>query len=295
MGILEETKFIMNKYKVKANKNLGQNFLIDEQAIKDIVDGAEIESEDLVIEIGPGLGTLTAYLLEKAKKVICIELDKKMIKILNDRFIAYNNIELINADILKLDLNEIIEQEKQNNNIKSVKIVANLPYYITTPIIMKLLESKLDIESITVMIQKEVAERLIEIPSGKNTGAITYTIYYYCEGKKIREVDSTSFIPMPEVTSEVINLKLRKEPYVKVTSEKVFFNIIKSSFMQRRKTLLNALVNSGVFKDKKEGIEFLKKSNLPENIRAENLKIEDFALLCNLFCQKYFQSPKNVI
>ena len=295
MEILEETKFIMNKYKVKANKNLGQNFLIDDQAIKDIIDGAEIRSEDLAIEIGPGLGTLTAYLLEKAKKVICIELDKKMIKILNDRFIAYNNIELINADILKLDLNEIIEQEKQNNNIKSVKIVANLPYYITTPIIMKLLESKLDIESITVMIQKEVAERLIEIPSGKNTGAITYTIYYYCEGKKIREVDSTSFIPMPEVTSEVINLKLRKEPYVKVTSEKVFFNIIKSSFMQRRKTLLNALVNSGVFKDKKEGIEFLKKSNLPENIRAENLKIEDFALLCNLFCQKYFQSPKNVI
>ena len=295
MEILEETKFIMNKYKVKANKNLGQNFLIDDQAIKDIIDGAEIRSEDLVIEIGPGLGTLTAYLLEKAKKVICIELDKKMIKILNDRFIAYNNIELINADILKLDLNEIIEQEKQHNNIKNVKIVANLPYYITTPIIMKLLESKLDIESITVMIQKEVAERLIEIPSGKNTGAITYTIYYYCEGKKIREVDSTSFIPMPEVTSEVINLKLRKEPYVKVTSEKVFFNIIKSSFMQRRKTLLNALVNSGVFKDKKEGIEFLKKSNLPENIRAENLKIEDFALLCNLFCQKYFQSPKNVI
>ena len=295
MGILEETKFIMNKYKVKANKNLGQNFLIDDQAIKDIIDGASIKSEDLVIEIGPGLGNLTTYLLEKAKKVICIELDKKMIRILNDRFIAYNNIELINADVLKLDLNEIIGQEKQNNNIKNVKIVANLPYYITTPIIMKLLESKLDIESITVMIQKEVAERLIEIPGGKNTGAITYTIYYYCEGEKIREVDSTSFIPTPEVTSEVISLKLRKEPYVKVTNEKVFFNIIKSSFMQRRKTLLNALVNAGVFKDKEEGIDFLKKSNLPENIRAENLKIEDFALLCNLFCQKYFQKPKNVI
>ena len=295
MKILEETKFIMNKYKVKANKNLGQNFLIDDQAIKDIIDGAEIKSEDLVIEIGPGLGNLTTYLLEKAKKVICIELDKKMIKILNDRFIAYNNIELINADVLKLDLNEIIKQEKQNNNIKNVKIVANLPYYITTPIIMKLLESKLDVESITVMIQKEVAERLIEIPSGKNTGAITYTIYYYCEGKKIREVDSTAFIPMPEVTSEVISLKLRKEPYVKIISERVFFNIIKSSFMQRRKTLLNALVNSGVFKDKEEGVDFLKKANLSENIRAENLKIEDFALLCNLFCQKYFQKNKNVI
>lgn len=287
MNILEETKYILNKYKVKANKNLGQNFLVDEQAIRDIIDGAEIDKDDLVIEIGPGLGTLTSFLLEKAKKVICIELDKKMIKILNDRFIAYNNIELINEDVLRIDLNQIIKQEKDNNNIKNVKIVANLPYYITTPIIMKLLEDKLDIKSITVMIQKEVADRLIEIPSGNNTGAITYTIYYYCKGKKIREVENTSFIPMPEVTSEVINLKLREEPVVKVASEKVFFNIIKSSFMQRRKTLINALINTGVFKDKKEGIEFLKQINLNENIRAENLKIEDFATLCNLFCKKY--------
>lgn len=295
MNILEETKFILNRYKIKANKNLGQNFLIDEQAIRDIIDGAEIENDDLVIEIGPGLGTLTAFLLEKAKKVICIELDKKMIKILNDRFIAYNNIELINEDVLKIDLNKIIKQEKDNNNIKNVKIVANLPYYITTPIIMKLLEDKLDIKSITVMIQKEVADRLIEIPSGKNTGAITYTIYYYCKGEKIREVDNTSFIPMPEITSEVINLKLREEPVVKVASEKVFFNIIKSGFMQRRKTLINALVNTGVFKDKEEGIEFLKQINLNENVRAENLKIEDFATLCNLFCKKYSQNPQNVV
>ena len=295
MNILEETKFILNRYKIKANKNLGQNFLIDEQAIRDIIDGAEIENDDLVIEIGPGLGTLTAFLLEKAKKVICIELDKKMIKILNDRFIAYNNIELINEDVLKIDLNKIIKQEKDNNNIKNVKIVANLPYYITTPIIMKLLEDKLDIKSITVMIQKEVADRLIEIPSGKNTGAITYTIYYYCKGEKIREVDNTSFIPMPEITSEVINLKLREEPVVKVASEKVFFNIIKSGFMQRRKTLINALVNTGVFKDKEEGIEFLKQINLNENVRAENLKIEDFATLCNLFCKKYSQNPQNMV
>ncbi len=167
MNILEETKFLMKKYKIKANKNLGQNFLIDENVIKDIVAGAQIEKEDLVIEIGPGLGSMTALLLEKAKKVICIELDKKMIKILNDRFIAYNNIELINQDVLKLDLKQIIQQEKENNQIKNVKIVANLPYYITTPIIMKLLESNLGIESITVMIQKEVAERLIEVPSRK--------------------------------------------------------------------------------------------------------------------------------
>ena len=287
MNIFEETKFIINKYKVKANKNLGQNFLIDEQVIKDIIDGAEINNEDLVIEIGPGLGTLTAFLVEKAKKVICIELDKKMIKILNDRFMAYNNIELINDDVLKIDFNQIIKEEKEKNNIRKVKIVANLPYYITTPIIMRLIENKLDIESITVMIQKEVADRIIEIPGDKNTGAITYTVFYYCEGKKIREVENTSFIPMPEVTSEVINLKLRKEPYVKVASEKVFFNIIKSSFMQRRKTLLNALVNTGVFKNKEEGLEFLSQLNLDENIRAENLKIEDFAVLCNLFCEKY--------
>lgn len=286
MNVLEETKILMKKYKIKANKNLGQNFLIDDKVIEDIVNGAKIEKEDLVIEIGPGLGSMTALLLEKAKKVICVELDKKMIKILNDRFIAYNNIELINEDILKLNLKEIIKQEKENNDIKAVKIVANLPYYITTPIIMKLLEENLDIESITVMIQKEVADRLIEIPSGKNTGAITYTVYYYCESQKIREVENTSFIPMPEVTSEVINLKLRSEPVVKVENKKVFFNIIKSAFMQRRKTLLNALVNTGVFRNKQEGIEILKKVNLREDIRAENLTIEDFSRICNLFCER---------
>ena len=295
MNILEETEYILKKYKVKANKNLGQNFLIDEQAIKDIVDGANIDSDDLVIEIGPGLGTLTSFLLEKAKKVICIELDKKMIKILNDRFIAYNNIELINADVLRIDLKKIIKQEKENNEIKNVKIVANLPYYITTPIIMKLIEDKLDVDSITVMIQKEVAQRLIEIPSGKNTGAITYTIFYYCEGKKIRDVENTSFIPMPEVTSQVINLKLRKEPFVKVDNEKVFFNIIKSGFLQRRKTLLNALINSGVFLNKEEGIIMLKQIGLNENIRAENLRIEDYANLANLFCKKYSKKPENVV
>ena len=295
MNILEETEYILKKYKVKANKNLGQNFLIDEQAIKDIVDGANIDSDDLVIEIGPGLGTLTSFLLEKAKKVICIELDKKMIKILNDRFIAYNNIELINADVLRIDLKEIIKQEKENNEIKNVKIVANLPYYITTPIIMKLIEDRLDVDSITVMIQKEVAQRLIEIPSGKNTGAITYTIFYYCEGKKIRDVENTSFIPMPEVTSQVINLKLRKEPFVKVDNEKVFFNIIKSGFLQRRKTLLNALINSGVFLNKEEGILILKQIGLNENIRAENLRIEDYANLANLFFKKYSKKPENVV
>lgn len=286
MNILEETKYLMKKYKIRASKNLGQNFLIDEQAINDIVNGAEIEEDDLVIEIGPGLGTMTACLLEKAKKVICIELDKKMIKILNDRFIAYSNIELINEDVLKVDLNKLIKEEKENGEIKNVKIVANLPYYITTPIIMKLLEENLDIKSITVMIQKEVAERLIELPSGKNTGAITYTVFYYCKPKKIREVENTCFIPMPEVTSEVINLELRDTPAVQVENKKVFFNIIKSAFMQRRKTLLNSLLNTGVFLSKEEGIDTLKKLGLREDIRAEKLTIEDFARLSNLFCSR---------
>ena len=285
MSVLEETKYLMKKYKIKANKSLLQNFLIDDTVIEDIVGGASIGKDDLVIEIGPGLGSMTALLVEKAKKVICVELDKKMIKILNDRFIADDNIELINEDVLKLDLNKLIKQEKEQNEIKDVKIVANLPYYITTPIIMKLLEENLDIASITVMIQKEVADRLIEIPSGKNTGAITYTVYYYCECEKIREVENTCFVPMPEVTSEVINLKLRKEPAVKVENKKVFFNIIKSAFMQRRKTLLNALVNTGVFKSKEEGAEILRKLNLREDIRAEKLTIEDFARICNYFCE----------
>ena len=290
MSVLEETKYIMKKYKIKANKSLGQNFLIDDTVIEDIVGGADIGKDDLVIEIGPGLGSMTALLVERAKKVICVELDKNMIKILNDRFIAYNNIELINEDVLKLDLNNLIKEEKEKNQIKDVKIVANLPYYITTPIIMKLLEENLDIASITVMIQKEVADRLIETPSGKNTGAITYTVYYYCESEKIREVENTCFIPMPEVTSEVINLKLRKEPAVDVKNKKVFFNIIKSAFMQRRKTLLNALVNAGVFQSKEEGIKVLKKLNLREDIRAEKLTIEDFARISNDFCNNIKQN-----
>lgn len=281
---LEETKYLMKYYKIKANKNLGQNFLIDDSALQDIADGAEIDENDLVIEIGPGLGSLTKLLLEKAKKVICIELDKKMVKILKDRFKIYNNLEILNEDVLRIDLKQLIELEKQKDNkIKNVKVVANLPYYITTPIIMKLVETDLGIESITVMIQKEVADRLITIPGTKDTGAITYTIYYYCECKKIREVENQCFIPAPEVTSEVINLKLRKEPSVTVKDKKVMFNIIKSAYMQRRKTLVNSLNSVGVFKTKEEGINILKKIGLREDIRPENMKIEDFAKLTDIF------------
>ena len=284
-NIFEETKSIMRKYNIKANKSLGQNFLINSEVVESIVGSSEITKHDMVIEIGPGLGTLTKYLLEKAGKVLCIELDPRMINILNDRFSNYENFEIINEDVLKVDLNKIIKLNKKNGNIKNVKIVANLPYYITTPIIMKLLEEKLDIESITVMIQKEVADRLIEIPGGKNTGAITHTVYYYCESEKIMEVPNSSFIPEPEVTSEVIKMNLRNKPVVEIANPKVMFMIIKSAFMQRRKTLLNALTNTKVFMSKQEGIEILQKLNLDENVRAENLSIQDFANIAKLICK----------
>ncbi len=280
-NILEETRYIMKKYNIKANKSLGQNFLISQNVVESIVESSKIGENDLVIEVGPGLGTLTKYLLEKAKKVICVELDKKMIKILEDRFKLYEKFELINQDILKVDLKNIIKEEKQKNNIENVKIVANLPYYITTPIIMKLLEEELDLESITVMIQKEVADRLIAVPGEKNTGAITYTVYYYAESEAILEVPNDSFIPEPEVTSKVIKLNVRNNPPIEVKNKEVMFRIIKSAFMQRRKTLLNALTNTKVFLNKEEGIKILKELNLAENVRAEMLSLQDFANIAN--------------
>ena len=275
-NLWEETAFIMKKYHIKANKKLGQNFLIDEKVIKQIIEASEITKKDCIIEIGPGLGTLTKELLENAGKVISIELDKKMLPILKDRFALYNNFELINNDVLQVNLKEIIEKEKEEG-LEGVKIVANLPYYITTPIIMKLLEEKLNLDSIIVMVQKEVAERLIATPSDKETGAITYSVYYYAKGEEILEVPKDSFIPEPEVTSKVIKLNIRKEQPVKVKEPEVMFRIIKCAFMQRRKTLLNALVNTKVFLNKEEGIKILKELGLREDIRAENLKIEDFA------------------
>ena len=280
MDLYSETKFLMNKYNIQANKSLGQNFLIDENVITTAIEKPNINKDDLVIEIGPGLGTLTKYLLESAGRVVCVELDKRMISILEERFFLYKNLELINADILKTDLNKIINDAKEQYNLKSAKIVANLPYYITTPIIMQLLENKIDIESITVMIQKEVADRLAEVPGGKNTGAITYTVYYYGEAEKLLEVPNTSFIPEPSVTSEVIKIKIRKEPPVKVNNEKDFFKLIKIAFLQRRKTLLNSLTNNGV-STKEELLEILKSLKIDEKIRSEKLTIEQFANLSN--------------
>ena len=298
-SILEETRFLLKKYHINANKSLGQNFLIDNEVIDTIISSAQVNNNDLVIEIGPGLGTLTSRLLEKAGKVIAIELDSRMVNILQDRFQFYDNFELLNEDVLKVDLKQLICQEQQNleqnssqetqisENISNktqksytVKIVANLPYYITTPIIMKLLEDKLPVESITVMVQKEVADRLTAIPGEKNTGAITYCVFYYCEPQEVLLVPNSSFIPAPEVNSEVIKLSIRKKAPVELKNEELFFKIIKASFMQRRKTLLNGLTNNQIAPK-----EILKKMlvdlELSESIRGESLTIKQFADISN--------------
>lgn len=275
MNLFQETKFLMNKYNITANKNYGQNFLINENIVSEIVQKAEVSKKDLVIEIGPGLGNLTSFLLESAGKVICIELDTHMLKILNDRFSLYNNFELINDDVLKVNLKELI---LKNSEFKNVKVVANLPYYITTPIIMKLLEDKLNLTSITVMVQKEVAERLTETPGSKNTGSITYSINYYTNPKTVIEVPKESFIPSPKVDSSVIKLDILKEPKIKVLNEELFFKVIKCSFMQKRKTLMNSLSNSGI--TNKETLEkILTEMNLDLRIRAEQLTLEQFGMI----------------
>lgn len=285
MDKLEETKQLLKKYKIKANKSLGQNFLIDGKVIEQILQGSEISENDLVIEIGPGLGTLTNELRKKAKKVIAIELDPKMVTILQERFSKEENVEIIYQDVLKCNLQAILQTEKEKINYESAKVVANLPYYITTPIIMKLLEEKLDLTSITVMIQKEVAERLTALPGTKNAGAITYSIYYYAKSREIGEVPKSCFIPEPEVTSEVIQLQIRQEPPVKTKEAKVMFAIIKSAFLQRRKTLVNALVNSKVFINKEEALKQFERLKIPEKARAEEIPIEKYAQMADLLLE----------
>ena len=285
-NLYEETKFLMKKYNISANKSLGQNFLIDDEVVNNIVDSSEINKEDLVIEIGPGLGTLTNILLQKAGKVIAVELDSRMITILKDRFYLYDNFKVINDDILKIDLNSIIKKNKEEYHFKQVKIVANLPYYITTPIVMKLLEDKLNLDSIIIMIQQEVAQRIIAIPGTKLSGAITYSVYYYAQSESIIVVPSRSFIPEPKVNSQVIKLNIRNKPPVELKDKNLFFNIIKASFMQRRKTLLNALVNSKIIDTKENAKEILSNLKMNENVRGETLSMQDFADLANFISEK---------
>lgn len=284
INLYNETKFIMKKYNIVANKKLGQNFLINEDVVDTIVNCAKITNEDLVIEIGPGLGTLTSRLIEKAGKVICIELDNRMINILKDRFSLYNNIEIIHEDVLKVDIKDLIKKEKEKNNIKYAKIVANLPYYITTPIIMKLLEDELDIESITIMIQKEVAQRICANPGSNLSGAITYGIHYYTIPYSIMEVDKSSFIPEPEVQSEVIRLDILKNKNLQVKDADFMFKIIKAAFMQRRKTLINALINGNIIDNKEKLENILEKLDIDKNIRGEKLTLEQFAQLSDKLC-----------
>ena len=287
MNLIQETKFIMNKYNITANKNYGQNFLIDELSLQKIIETSCVSKDDLIIEIGPGLGNLTSMLLDNAGKVICIEIDTKMIKILNDRFGLYDNFKLINEDILKININELISKNL-NENLKNVKIVANLPYYITTPIIMKLLENKLNINSITIMVQKEVAERLTSAPgTGREVGAITYTIHYYTNPKYIYTVNKECFIPIPKVDSAIINLEVLKQPKVNVKDEKLFFIIIKSAFMQKRKTLINSLTNANII-EKSLLEKIMNELNLDLKIRAEKVSLEQFASLeTAIFNAKY--------
>ena len=277
MSVLKDTKFIMDKYLITANKNLGQNFLVNDDAVTGIVDAANVSKDDLIIEIGPGLGTLTKELLDRAGKVICIELDKRMIEILNDRFSMYDNFKVLNDDVLKVNLKELIAEEK----VKTTKIVANLPYYITTPIIMKLLEERLDIETITVMIQKEVADRLVTKPGTGDTGAITYAIHYYTNPKRVLEVLNTAFIPEPKVNSTVINLEVLKEPKVAVKDEKKLFDVIKTAFMQKRKTLLNALANSNKYGSKEQICKTLELLSIDNRVRPEKLTLEEFAKIAD--------------
>lgn len=275
MSLYSETMQILKKYNISANKKLGQNFLINEDVVEQIVKNAEVSKDDLVIEIGPGLGTLTKELLKNAGKVICIELDKRMINILEDRFFN-ENLEIINEDILKVNLKELIQKEKIEN-INKVKVVANLPYYITTPIIMKLLEDKLDIYSITVMVQKEVASRITATVKTGDVGAITYAINYYTEPSIVLDVPKESFIPVPEVESSVIKLKVLDKPSVNVKSEELLFKVIKVSFMQKRKTLLNSLTNGNILKSKSKVEKMLNDLGIDIKIRPEKLTLEEFA------------------
>ena len=278
MDLREETVSILNKYGLRANKKLGQNFLINESIICDIVKKANVTKDDVVIEIGPGLGSLTKELINNAKKVIAIELDPNMIDILKSRFGIFDNFEIIYGDVLKIDLKELIKE------YDSVKVVANLPYYITTPIIMKLLEDRLNIKSITVMVQKEVGERICSTYKDKEYGAITVSVQYYSEPKIIIDVPKENFLPAPEVDSCVIRLDMRDKPPVSLKDEKLFFRLVKGAFTQRRKTINNSLTCSG--KSKEEITKVLEKLGIDSRLRAENLSIQQYADIANMLVEE---------
>ena len=275
---------ILNRYHIVFQKKYGQNFLIDGHVIEKILKASEISEEDTVLEIGPGIGTLTQYLCETAGKVIAVEIDKKLIPILeNDTLKAYDNVKLINNDILKLDLKALIDSE---NNGKPIKVAANLPYYITTPIVMELLEKRLPIKYITVMVQKEVARRMQAGPGSSDYGALSLAVRYYSEPYIVANVPVNCFMPRPNVDSAVIRLRLFEKPPVNVKDEKLLFAIIRASFNQRRKTLLNGICNYEELKlSKEKASAAIEKAGLDLNVRGEALDLEQFALLSDVISE----------
>lgn len=275
----EGTKAILNRYPFVFQKKFGQNFLIDPHVLDKIINAADITKEDCVIEIGPGIGSVTEALIANAGKVISIEIDDQLIPILTEQFGECENFRLIHKDVLKVDLHKLIEEESPNRRIK---VVANLPYYITTPIVMMLLEHDLPIESITVMVQKEVADRMSSGPGSKQYGAITVAMKYYCDTYLVANVPQNCFMPRPNVDSAVIKLTLHQEPIVDIQNEAQLLKIIKAAFSQRRKTLLNTLASNGNLGVSKEDIKnILEETGIGPNTRGETLSLEDYANLSN--------------
>ena len=273
---------IKNKYGFQFSKSLGQNFLTDRQVVEGIVLGAEIGPEDLVLEIGPGIGVLTAAAAKKAGKVVAIEIDGNLVEILADTLSEYDNIRIIHENVVKIDLKTLISEEA-GIKYKHVKVIGNLPYYITTSIIMKLLEDRLPVESITIMMQKEVAERIITGPGSRTYGALSVAVQYYCTVDVVEEVSRECFMPAPKVDSTVLKLTLRKEPPVDLISEEMFFRCVKAGFSQRRKTLSNSLKQTG--ESRERILQCLETAGIDEKRRAETLSLAEFAALANAFAR----------
>lgn len=281
LGNPQNTIAILNKYGFNFQKKFGQNFLIDTHVLEKIIRAANITKDDFIVEIGPGIGTMTQYLCEAAREVVAVEIDKNLIPILeNDTLSAYDNVTVINQDILKLDLNKLVQER---NNGKPIKVVANLPYYITTPIIMGLFENDTPIENITVMVQKEVAQRMQVGPGTKDYGALSLAVQYYAEPYIVANVPPNCFMPRPNVGSAVIQLTKHIEKPVKVKDEKLMFKLIRASFNQRRKTLQNGLNNSSELNfTKEEIINAIEEAGFSPTIRGEALTLEDFARLADI-------------
>ena len=284
LGNPQNTIAVLQKYHFSFQKKFGQNFLIDTHVLDKIIRSAEITKEDVVLEIGPGIGTMTQYLACAAKKVVAVEIDKALIPILNDTLADYDNVRIINDDVLKVDIARLTEEE---NGGRPIKVVANLPYYITTPIIMGLFENHVPIKSITVMVQKEVADRMQVGPGTKDYGALSLAVQYYARPYIVANVPPNCFMPRPKVGSAVIRLEKYDRPPVQVDDEKLMFRIIRASFNQRRKTLANGLKNSAELDFTKEEIEAaIEALGKGVSVRGETLTLEEFAQLSNILSSK---------